>query len=118
MEPSLIHLETPEQMHLTYAEAASAIDFIHESKGKAGIRELLTSLVDRPTPEAIEKVFGMSFDAFQSRCKAFLKSKGLKDVEWSRMRKLKVKKDQKEDEEVVELKEIQSAVARNRTSLG
>ncbi|MBI2365830.1 MAG: tetratricopeptide repeat protein, partial [Deltaproteobacteria bacterium] len=34
------------------------------------------------------------------------------------MRKLKVKKDQKEDEEVVELKEIQSAVARNRTHLG
>jgi superkiller protein 3 len=34
------------------------------------------------------------------------------------VRKLKVKKDQKEDEEVVELKEIQSAVARNRTHLG
>jgi len=118
MEPSLIHLETPEQVQLAYAEAASAIDFIHESKGKAGMRELLTSLVDRPTPEAIEKVFGMSFDAFQSRWKAFLKSKGLKEVEGSRVRKLKVKKDQKEDEEVVELKEIQSAVARNRTSLG
>jgi len=118
MEPSLIHLETPEQVQLAYAEAASAIDFIHESKGKAGMRELLTSLVDRPTPEAIEKVFGMSFDVFQSRWKAFLKSKGLKEVEGSRVRKLKVKKDQKEDEEVVELKEIQSVVARNRTSLG
>ena len=34
------------------------------------------------------------------------------------MRRLKVKKDQKEDEEIVELKEIQSAVARNRTHLG
>ena len=34
------------------------------------------------------------------------------------MRKFKVKKDQKEDEEIVEIKEIQSAVARNRTSLG
>ncbi|HET7911330.1 MAG TPA: tetratricopeptide repeat protein, partial [Pseudolabrys sp.] len=33
------------------------------------------------------------------------------------VRKLKVKKDQREDEEVVELREIQSAVARNRTHL-
>ena len=60
----------------------------------------------------------MSFDTFQSRWKDFLKGKGLKEVEGSRVRKLKVKKDQKENEEVVEIKEIQSAVARNRTSLG
>jgi tetratricopeptide (TPR) repeat protein len=33
------------------------------------------------------------------------------------VRKFKVKKDQREDEEVVELREIQSAVARNRTHL-
>jgi tetratricopeptide (TPR) repeat protein len=118
MEPSLIHLETPEQVQLAYAEAASAIDFINQSKGRAGIRELLGSLVDRATPEAIEKVYGMSFDNFQSSWKSFLKSKGLKEVEGSRVRKLKVKKGQKEDEEIVELKEIQSAVARNRTSLG
>ena len=118
MEPSLIHLETPEQVQLAYAEAASAIDFINQSKGGAGIRELLGALVDRATPEAIEKVYGMSFDDFQSRWKSFLKSKGLKEIEGSRVRKLKVKKDQKEDEEIVELKEIQSAVARNRTSLG
>ena len=118
MEPSLIHLESPEQVQLAYAEAASAIDFINQSKGKAGIRELLGALADRPTPEAIEKVFGMSFDAFESRWKSYLKSKGLKPVEGSRVRRLKVKKDQKEDEEVIELKEIQSAVARNRTSLG
>ena len=118
MEPSLIHLETPEQVQLAYAEAASAIDFINQNKGKTGPRELLGALVDRPTPEAIEKVFSMSFDTFQSRWKDFLKSKGLKGVEGSRVRKLKVKKDQKEDEEIVELKEIQSAVARNRTSLG
>ena len=118
MEPSLIRLETPEQVQLAYAEAASAVDFINQSKGRAGMRELLATLVDRPTPEAIEKVFGMSFDAFQSRWKGFLKGKGLKPVEGSRVRKLKVKKDQKEDEDVVELKEIQSAVARNRTSLG
>ena len=47
MEPSLIHLDTPEQVQLAYAEAASAIDFINQSKGKTGIRELL-GRADRP----------------------------------------------------------------------
>ena len=117
MEPSLIYLDTPEQVQLAYAEAASAIDFINQSKGGAGVRELLATLNDKPTPEAIEKVYGMSFDEFEAKWKAFLKTKGLKEIEGSRVRKFKVKKDQREDEEVVELREIQSAVARNRTHL-
>jgi len=117
MEPSLIHLETPEQVQLAYAEAASAVDFINQSKGSTGIRELLGVLNDKPTPEAIEKIYGMSFDAFETKWKGFLKAKGLKEIEGSRVRRFKVKKDQREDEEVVELREIQSAVARNRTHL-
>lgn len=118
MEPSLIHLETPEQVQLAYAEAASAVDFINQNKGSAGVRTLLATLNDKPTPEAIEQVFGLSFDAFETRWKSFLKAKGLKEIPGSRVRRLKVKKDQGEDEEAVELKEIQSAVARNRTHLG
>ncbi|HEU4341192.1 MAG TPA: tetratricopeptide repeat protein [Candidatus Binatia bacterium] len=118
MEPSLIHLETTEQVQLAYAEAASAIDYINHSKGKPGIRDLLAALNDRPTPEAIEKTFGLSFETFQVRWKDFLKSKGLKEIEGSRVRKLRVKKDASDDQEIVELKEIQSVVARNRTHLG
>ncbi|MDO8700117.1 MAG: tetratricopeptide repeat protein [Deltaproteobacteria bacterium] len=118
MEPSLIYLETPEQVQLAYAEAASAVDFINRSKGGAGVRDLLATLVEHPTPEAIEKIFGLSFSAFETAWKSFLKDKGLKEIEGSHVRKFKVKKDQKEDEEVVELKEIQSAVARNRAHLG
>ena len=117
MEPSLIHLETPEQVQLAYAEAASAVDFINQSKGRSGMRELLATFNDKPTPEAIEKIYGMSFDAFETKWKGFLKAKGLKPIEGSRVRRLRVKKDQREDEEVVELREIQSAVARNRTHL-
>jgi tetratricopeptide (TPR) repeat protein len=104
-------------VQLAYAEAASAVDFINRSKGGAGVRELLAALVEQPTPEAIEKVFGLSFGAFETGWKSFLKGKGLKEIEGSHVRKLRVKKDQKEDEEVVELKEIQSAIARNRTHL-
>jgi predicted Zn-dependent protease len=118
MEPSLIHLETPEQVQLAYAEAASAIDYINQSKGKAGVRELLATLNETSTPEAISKVFGLSFDDFESQWKNFLKQKGLKEIEGTRVRRLKIKKDQNEDQEMVELKEIQSAVARNRTHLG
>ena len=117
MEPSLIHLETPEQVQLAYAEAASAVDFINTSKGRAGMRALLAALNEKATPEAIENMFGVPFDAFESQWKGFLKTKGLKPVEGSRVRKLRVKKDGREDEEAVELKEIQSAVARNRTHL-
>jgi tetratricopeptide (TPR) repeat protein len=117
MEPSLIHLETPEQVQLAYAEAASAIDFINQSKGQPGIRELLRELNDKSTPEAIEKIYGMSFDAFETKWRGFLKAKGLKEVEGSRVRRLRVKKDGREDDEIVELREIQSAVARNRTHL-
>jgi len=117
MEPSLIHLDTPEQVQLAYAEAASAVDFINQSKGRTGMRELLATLNDKPTPEAIEKVYGLSFDAFETKWKGFLKAKGLKPIEGSRVRRLKVRKDQKEDEDVVELREIQSAIARNRTHL-
>jgi tetratricopeptide (TPR) repeat protein len=83
------------------------------------VRELLATLNSKSTPEAIEKVFGMSFDAFESNWKSFLKTKGLKPIHGSKVRRLKVKKDQGggEDEETVELREIQSAVARNRTHL-
>ncbi|MSP40269.1 MAG: tetratricopeptide repeat protein [Deltaproteobacteria bacterium] len=117
MEPSLIRLDTPEQVQLAYAEAASAVDFITQSKGKSGMRELLAALNDKPTPEAIEKVYGLTFDAFESKWKSFLKAKGLKPIEGSRVRRLKVKKDQKEDDDIVALGEIQSVIARNRARL-
>lgn len=118
MEPSLIYLETPEQVQLAYAEAASAVDFINQSKGRSGVRELLATLRQKSTPEAIEKIFAVDFDAFVTQWRSFLKGKNLKEIEGSRVRRLKVKKDQREDEDIVELKEIQSAVARNRTYLG
>ena len=118
MEPSLIYLETPEQVQLAYAEAASVIDFLVHRKGEAGMRQLLAELKGLPTPEAIEQVLGTSFVSFETQWKEFLKQKGLKEFEGSRVRRLKVRGNQKEDEEAVELKEIQSAVARNRTHLG
>lgn len=117
MEPSLIYLDTPEEVQLAYAEAASAVDYINQSKGRAGVREILAQLRERSTPEAVEKVYGKPFDVFEINWKGFLKGKGLKPVEGSRVRRFQVKRDAREDQEVVELKEIQSEVARNRTRL-
>lgn len=118
MEPSLIYLETPEEVQLAYAEAASAIDFLIHRKGQGGVRDFLSEVARRPTPEAIEKVMGASFEMFEGQWKSYLKEMGLKEIEGSRVRKYKVKGSQKEDEEAVELREIQSVVARNRTHLG
>jgi tetratricopeptide (TPR) repeat protein len=82
------------------------------------MRALFAELKSRPTPEAIEKTLGQPYAAFEKEWKDFLRAKQLKEIEGSRVRKLKVVDGQKEDEETVELKEIQSAVARNRTHLG
>ena len=117
MEPSLIYLDTPEQVQLAYAEAASAVDFMVEKKGSAGIRRLMSEVAQKPTPEAIETLLGTSYSDFENDWKNFLKGKGLKETAGSRVRKLKVA-GQKEDEEAVELKEIQSVVARNRAHMG
>jgi predicted Zn-dependent protease len=117
MEPSLIYLETPEQVQLAYAEAASAVDFMIDRKGSDGIRRLMSELKEKPTPQAIETVLQTSYGEFEQQWKSFLRAKGLKPTAGSRVRKLKVRGD-KEDEETVELKEIQSAIARNRAHLG
>ncbi|HWP56434.1 MAG TPA: tetratricopeptide repeat protein [Candidatus Acidoferrales bacterium] len=117
MEPSLIYLESPEQVQLAYAEAASAIDFIVEKKGAGAVRRLMAELQQKPTPQAIEALLGMPYGDFESQWKAFLKAKGLKPTEGIRVRRLKVR-GEKDTEEAVELKEIQSEVARTRTHLG
>ena len=41
MEPSLIHLETPEEVQLAYAQAASAIEFIINSAGYEGLKQVM-----------------------------------------------------------------------------
>ncbi|HEX9880791.1 MAG TPA: tetratricopeptide repeat protein [Candidatus Binatia bacterium] len=117
MEPSLIYLETPEQVQLAYAEAASAIDYISTRQGPGGVRKLLLELREKPTPEAVQLVMGTPFDQFQVKWQDFLKGKNLQEVEGSRVRKLKVKGTNEGEEESVDLKEIQSVVARNRTHL-
>ncbi len=53
MEPSLIYLDTPQDMQLAYAEAASAVDFIRRKMGARAIVRLLAGIRDAsPTRES------------------------------------------------------------------
>ena len=83
MEPSLVKLETPEDVQLAYAQAASAIEFIIAKAGHEGLREIMKRMADsehRGAGESIKDVLGLEFDEFEENWKEFLASKGLKEV--------------------------------------
>ena len=120
MDPSLVNLETPEEVQQAYAEAASAIEFIIDKNGRARLREFLTAVgTEGETGKAMQVVFGLSFSEFEADWKKFLQAKRLLESEGMSVRQYKVKDASKPlDEEAVELAEIRSLVARNRAQLG
>lgn len=120
MEPSLVKLETPEQVQLAYAEAASAIDFIVNRVGYPGLTRIMKVMAESEEEGArgaVEKVMQISFADFEKSWKAFLTAKELKEVEGVEARPLKVK-EKSGDEERLDLKEIKSIQARNWVLLG
>ncbi len=117
MEPSLIRLDTPQQVQLAYAEVASAVDYIRQAKGPSGIRDVLARVNDQSTAEAIEAVMGVPLDAFEADWRRFVEGQGLTVIQGSRMRTYKVAQEGGQPA-AVELNEIQSEIARNRTHLG
>ena len=117
MEPSLIRLDTPEQVQLAYAEAASAVDYILQVKGPSGMRDVLSHVKRRSTAEAIEAVMGAPLDGFEADWRRFIQGQGLAAVQGSRLRSYKVAEDG-DTQPAVALNEIQSEIARNRTHLG
>lgn len=116
MEPSLIRLDTPEQVQLAYAEVASAVDYILQTRGPEAIREVLSFVNDLSTAEAIEAVMGVPLEGFEADWRRFVEGQGLTVVQGSRLRSYKVAEDG-ETQPAVELGEIRSEIARNRTHL-
>jgi tetratricopeptide (TPR) repeat protein len=119
MEPSLIRLETPEDVQLAYAQAASAIEFIIARAGQGGLREIMNRMAGATTrgaSEAIREVLGLRFPEFEEQWKSFLVSKGFKEGQGINVRRYKVKEG-KADEERLDMEEIKSLVARNRAHL-
>ncbi len=51
MEPSLIYLDTPQDVQLAYAEAASAADFIHRKMGARALVRLLAGIRNASSPQ-------------------------------------------------------------------
>jgi tetratricopeptide (TPR) repeat protein len=120
MEPSLIRLETPEDVQLAYAQAASAIEFIIAKAGQGGLKEIMKRMTTYPyrgASDPIRDVMGLQFNEFERKWKEHLSSQGLKEVEGAMVRPYKIKEG-KADEERLDMEEIKSLVARNRTHLG
>ena len=120
MEPSVVTLETPEEVQLAYAQAASAIEFIIAKAGHEGLREIMKRMAantDKGARESIRDVLGLEFEAFEARWKEFLAKKGFRETDGANVRRYKIKEG-KADEERLEMEEIKSLVSRNRAHLG
>jgi tetratricopeptide (TPR) repeat protein len=125
MEPSLIYLETPEEVQLAYAQAASAIEFIIDSTGREGLRKIMDRMAQAKTKgasDSIKEVMGLEFSEFEGKWKGYLASKELKPIAGSTIHRYKVKEEKvdqdRADEDRMDLEEIKSQVARNRAHLG
>jgi len=120
MEPSLIHLETPEEVQLAYAQSASAIEFIINSAGHDGLKLIMDRMAksgQKGAAESIREVLGLEFSEFEKLWTVYLASKALTPVAGTAIHRYKVKEG-KADDNRMELQEIKSLVARNRAHLG
>ena len=120
MEPSLIHLETPEEVQLAYAQAACAIEFIINKAGYEGLKQVMDAMArneKRGSKDAIKEVLGLDVSQFEEQWAQFLASKKLETLAGVRVYHYKVKEG-KADAQGMDLEEIKSLVARNRTHLG
>lgn len=119
MEPSVVRLETPEEVQLAYAQAASAIDFMMAKAGREGLREIMRRMAlqaGRGATDPIKEVLGMKFDEFERDWKTFLASREFKAAAGADMRRFRIREG-KADEERLDMEEIKSLVARNRAFL-
>jgi tetratricopeptide (TPR) repeat protein len=120
MEPSLIKLETPEDVQLAYAQAALAIDFIISKVGHEGLKRVMTRMAtsrERGASEAIQEELGLKFEEFENQWKEYLVSKGLKEVSGVHVHRYKITEG-RADEERLDMSEIKSMISRNRAHLG
>jgi tetratricopeptide (TPR) repeat protein len=120
MEPSLVQLDTPEDVQLAYAEAASAIHFIITKVGQNGLGRLMRRMAfssNSGAGEAVKEILGLEFVEFEKEWKVFLASLGLKESAAAALHRYKVKEG-KVDDDRLDMQAIRSLVARNRTYLG
>lgn len=121
MEPSLVRLETPQQVQLAYAEAASAVEFILNRVGYPGLREIFLEMARTESDGAkkpIERVVGMPFAAFEDQWKEFLRAKHLRAVPGVQLTQYKVVEEGERDADKLEQEALQSATVERDLALG
>ncbi len=120
MDPGLVKLQTPEEVQLAYAEAASSIQFIVSKTGYEGLRAIMSHMASssgQGTEDALKAVLGLSMSEFDDKWKEFLRTRGLKTAEGVDIHHFKVREGLADDDRM-EMREIKSMVARNRAHLG
>ncbi len=120
MEPSLVKLPTPEDVQLAYAQAASVIEFIFTKAGDAGLMEIMRRMGAASSSvggDPLQDVMGLAFTDFEGKWKEFLKSKGMKAVAGAQVSPYQIKEEAVNDDPL-DIEEIKSPAARNRTRLG
>jgi tetratricopeptide (TPR) repeat protein len=120
MDPSLVKLDTTYQVQLAYAEASSAIDFIVQQRGTAGLVQVLHELrqtKDGGAAEAVARVMSLTFDAFQEHWRQFLAAKQLQEHQGVHLPRFELKQEGKMPTDELQ-QELQSSTARMRARLG
>ncbi|GIX48356.1 MAG: hypothetical protein KatS3mg131_2567 [Candidatus Tectimicrobiota bacterium] len=118
MEPSLVKLDTTYQVQLAYAEAASAIAFLVHRLGTEGLVRLLRALPQAGSAaEALARVMGLSFEAFEQAWRQFLQAQGLRVHPGVHLPQFTLKQGGVLSEDEVR-REIASAAARMHARLG
>jgi tetratricopeptide (TPR) repeat protein len=121
MEPSLVRLETPQQVQLAYAEAASSVEFMLSRVGYPGLREIFQEMArtdGRGARRPIEQVLGISFAAFEDEWKQSLRAKQLTPVTGVQLTQFKVVEPNEHDQDRLEQEALQSAAVERDLSLG
>ncbi len=121
MEPSLVRLETPQQVQLAYAEAASAVEFILQRVGYPGLAAIFREMAridTRGAKDSIEHVLGISFTTFAERWKEFLRAKQLTPVPGVQLAQFKVLEKGEQNEDRLEQEALQSAGVERDLALG
>jgi tetratricopeptide (TPR) repeat protein len=121
MEPSLVRLETPRQVQLAYAEAASAVEFMLDRVGYVGLRQIFLEMARTATRGAkapIEQVLGLPFTVFEEAWKQFLQRKQLAPVAGVELAQFKVIENSESNPDRVEQEALQSAVVERDLGLG
>ena len=121
MEPSLVRLETPHQVQLAYAEAASSVEFMLSRVGYPGLREIFLEMARtgaRGAKGPIEQVLGLSFATFEGEWKQFLRAKQLTPVPGVQLTQYKVVENNDRDEDRLEQEALQSAAVERDLALG